>query len=432
MEIRGGSALRVSGTAVVETRPLWGEVMTETLRGLPFLSFRRGRGAVSPAEPFRGRVYQGLAAARFFAFALGIGLYVVPGIRAGETSLAIPLVALVGTVNVGRVLVPPFTVVRNKLAEEALLGTEFLLALALAIGTGGLDSPFLLICLAPVLSASLLGSVGTAAVLGSVGSLGVIVAHALAGWFTDLQLANVTSPSFLTVAILYISTTAVVVWLPFMANLNIQRRNWALATEAERQRLGQALHDDIAQTLAFLNIKGQRAEHLLTAGRASVTPSDIRDIAQGIRRAYISVRDFVDGSTRPLEGSLGDALRTLVGWWCQETGLGLHYLVSGAAQALGPDAVRHLAQIAREALVNSAKHAQASQVWLEVEWGAEAVTLRVRDEGRGFGVHQPRGLGINAMEERATVIGATLRIESEEGRGTAVTVTLPYARRGQP
>ena len=91
---------------------------------------------------------------------------------------------------------------------------------------------------------------------------------------------------------------------------------------------------------------------------------------------------------------------------------------------------RQLLQIAREALANVAKHADPTEVWLELEYEPGWVTMRIRDNGRGFSASQPRGHGLDIMKERADVIGASLTVESTPGEGTEVVVACPRGQDG--
>ena len=84
--------------------------------------------------------------------------------------------------------------------------------------------------------------------------------------------------------------------------------------------------------------------------------------------------------------------------------------------------------VVQEALSNARKHAQASEVFLEVSKG-DAWSLQVRDNGRGFVPDQEPGdrshVGMQIMRERASRVGATVQIESAPGQGTTVRLTLP-------
>ena len=81
----------------------------------------------------------------------------------------------------------------------------------------------------------------------------------------------------------------------------------------------------------------------------------------------------------------------------------------------------------QEALVNAAKHADATLIRVRVEADAEGLRLSVVDNGRGFqpGATAPTGYGLRSMRERAEAIGARLAVESEPRGGTRVVLLLP-------
>jgi signal transduction histidine kinase len=87
--------------------------------------------------------------------------------------------------------------------------------------------------------------------------------------------------------------------------------------------------------------------------------------------------------------------------------------------------------IGREALFNASRYANASQVLLELDYGKETFTLRIRDDGCGLdeAVAQPGcrpgHWGLPGMRERAAAIGARFELASRAGEGTEILVSLP-------
>ena len=85
-------------------------------------------------------------------------------------------------------------------------------------------------------------------------------------------------------------------------------------------------------------------------------------------------------------------------------------------------------QIAREAVMNSMKHADPRNLTITLWQTGDGVDLTVADDGKGFDTKQPQPeghFGSVMMRERATVTGGSFRVESEPGRGTTVTAHFP-------
>lgn len=84
-----------------------------------------------------------------------------------------------------------------------------------------------------------------------------------------------------------------------------------------------------------------------------------------------------------------------------------------------------LFRVAQEALTNVARHAQASRAVVTLSYLDEVVLLDVRDDGRGMARGRSGGFGLSSMRQRIRSIGGSVEIESEDGRGTAVSASVP-------
>jgi two-component system sensor histidine kinase UhpB len=103
---------------------------------------------------------------------------------------------------------------------------------------------------------------------------------------------------------------------------------------------------------------------------------------------------------------------------------------------LSPDMELVLYRVAQEALTNTVKHAHASYASVRLERSESDVSLAVSDNGVGFDRGRivrsdgiGLGLGLFGMEERATLLGGSLRIWSAPGNGTEVFAFLPLPKR---
>lgn len=217
-----------------------------------------------------------------------------------------------------------------------------------------------------------------------------------------------------------------------LANAVENLRTEALVREAavseERTMLARELHDSIAQSLAFMKIQ-------LSLLRAAVLRSDreqmvssVDEIDAGVKESLQDVRELlVHFRTRTNSDQIEQALHATLKKFEHQSGLKAHLQMRGHGVALPSDVQLQVLHVLQEALSNVRKHAQASQVWLEVDKGPPW-TFSVRDDGRGFEVAMLHGegtsFGLQIMRERAERIGATVSVTSTPGRGTQVTLTL--------
>jgi two-component system sensor histidine kinase DegS len=95
-----------------------------------------------------------------------------------------------------------------------------------------------------------------------------------------------------------------------------------------------------------------------------------------------------------------------------------------------------LFRIVQEAIINITRHANARNVYVELEAAESALVISIEDDGDGFDIHDVmrlpsengRGLGIMGMKERASLVEARLDIFSLPGRGTRLSVEIPLTQ----
>jgi signal transduction histidine kinase len=87
-----------------------------------------------------------------------------------------------------------------------------------------------------------------------------------------------------------------------------------------------------------------------------------------------------------------------------------------------------LFRVAQEALTNVARHAEATQVTVELHVTPDTVTLRVADDGKGFdpaAIQTKTTMGLQGMQERLAGLGGTLTVDTAPGVGTRIAACLP-------
>jgi signal transduction histidine kinase len=130
------------------------------------------------------------------------------------------------------------------------------------------------------------------------------------------------------------------------------------------------------------------------------------------------------------EGSLQSALHRLVIQMRAATDTALHYEIKGTVYRLPTEVESNLLRMGQEALTNAIKHANADEIRVELVYETAYCNLRVKDNGRGFGVGSiplSGRFGLLGMSERAERIGAQLSIQSQPGQGTEIVVIVNRA-----
>ena len=134
---------------------------------------------------------------------------------------------------------------------------------------------------------------------------------------------------------------------------------------------------------------------------------------------------MLDLRSTPLAGRpLAEALLALARAFTSETGVRVHIQAAGLPE-LPLRTEAELYRIVQEALTNVRKHADATQVTIVLRAGGGYLSLLVRDDGAGFAPESAgNGHGILGMRERARLLGGRLRLRSQPGQGTTVSLRL--------
>jgi len=205
------------------------------------------------------------------------------------------------------------------------------------------------------------------------------------------------------------------------------------AQEEERKRISRELHDETIQALVVLSRQldalASSSEGLPEDKKAHLEElwQQTNNIMQGLRRLSQDLRPAALDRL-----GLLPALEWLASDVAEYSGIKTKVNVLGTQRRLPEEAELVLFRIAQEALRNVWRHSQATKADITVEFAEDEIRITVSDNGKGFNLTETMGdlarggkLGLAGMQERTQLIGGTLTVQSEVGKGTRVTVEIP-------
>jgi PAS domain S-box-containing protein len=220
-------------------------------------------------------------------------------------------------------------------------------------------------------------------------------------------------------------------WLVFAFNVSERKAlEGALVTaiSAEQRRLGQDLHDGLAQDLTVASLLTGELSAQCEERKLPIFP-ELKQLAERIASALVNARSIAHGLS-PLTRSNGDLAAALA--------------VLAETSTVGETVVRvnthmesdlrltlesrtHLYRIAQEALQNALKHADARHVEIRLTVRPIKVMLEIIDDGRGMRHEESKGpgFGTNTMRYRSSAIGGLLSMRSRPDGGTVVSCLVP-------
>jgi PAS domain S-box-containing protein len=203
------------------------------------------------------------------------------------------------------------------------------------------------------------------------------------------------------------------------------------AQEAERQRIGQELHDDLGQKLVCLSLGIERLSK--DASRDQPIASHCGELRQ---QAAEIIQDVgrLSHQLRPTGlqyFGLPATLRSLCRQASDPNGVAVAFSTHGVMPEELPAPVSlALYRVAQEALRNALTHSASDRINVELTASDNVLTLVVADHGCGFDIanRNARGLGMAGMAERMHDVGGSMTIESRQGVGTTITASVQIKR----
>jgi PAS domain S-box-containing protein len=217
-------------------------------------------------------------------------------------------------------------------------------------------------------------------------------------------------------------------------NLRFYLKQVLQAQEEERKRISRELHDDAGQSLLLLIHRLDA----LASDPANKLAKPAKDKIARLHGLAVKILDGLRRYAQELRPAILDhmGLVAALGWMAEnldrEKRTKVIVEVRGTECELSPEAKLVLFRIAQEALNNVKKHSEATKAVVKLEYEPQKIILTITDNGKGFELPERLSdlastgkLGLTGMEERARLLGGTLRVQSKPGEGTTVTAELP-------
>jgi signal transduction histidine kinase len=215
-----------------------------------------------------------------------------------------------------------------------------------------------------------------------------------------------------------------------LARASLAERKIIEISEETQRQIGRELHDDLGQQLTGVAFMAEGLHQHLSSqnhpeaeNAAKITALINEAIAKAQHLAHdLHPVEMQESGLRAMLMRLASNTQAIFGIKCD-------FICEGEPRIETPLTDTNLFRIAQEAVHNAVKHSDASKITLTMTATPESLTIEVVDNGHGIGadddVESPRGLGMNTMRYRASVMNATLHIGDMPGGGTRVAVTLP-------
>jgi PAS domain S-box-containing protein len=216
-------------------------------------------------------------------------------------------------------------------------------------------------------------------------------------------------------------------------NLRFYIQQATRAQEEERKRISHELHDDTIQALVVLS---RQLDALASGGKG--LSGEARQRLEELWKQTDSILQGVRRMSQDLRPAAIDRLGLLpaIQWLASEvseySGVETKVSVIGKEHRLTEEGAIALFRIIQEALRNVWRHSGATSAEITIEFSDNSTSITVSDNGKGFTLAGKVGdlakqgkLGLAGMQERAQLVGGTIAVQSEPGKGTTITVEAP-------
>jgi PAS domain S-box-containing protein len=206
--------------------------------------------------------------------------------------------------------------------------------------------------------------------------------------------------------------------------------------EEELRRLSRELHDDLTQRLVVLAIEAGKLERRGEKSEHALPYESLLSISR-IKEQLISVSEDVHRISRQLHPTILDDLGLVRAMGSECAALQLRenlevvFQHENVPDGIPKDIALCLYRVVQEGLKNIVRHSGAARCDVVLRGGAEALSLTIQDQGKGFDREEVRnkpGLGLSSMRERVQLVRGDFGIDSRPGEGTVIRVRVPLTK----
>lgn len=205
-----------------------------------------------------------------------------------------------------------------------------------------------------------------------------------------------------------------------------------MAQEEERKRISREIHDGPAQMMAHVLMRSDIVERTYRDKGIDQALEELKALKVNVRNALSEVRRIIY-DLRPMAlddlgivPTLKKYLSTVEEY---NKGVHIHFQTIGQDCRLPTDTEVSVFRLVQESVNNAIKHANATDIWVKLEWRKESINFIVKDNGKGFDTNnmtKNQSFGIIGMQERLDLLEGTMNIKSEINQGTTYLFQVPY------
>jgi signal transduction histidine kinase len=195
--------------------------------------------------------------------------------------------------------------------------------------------------------------------------------------------------------------------------------------EQTRKKLATELHDNIGQLLSLTHVTLAS----VTPGKEEKTLMKVASATELVGRSIQELRQLsrlIHGEQLVRQGIVASIEQEIT--WLERTGqYSIHFKNRTKTLAAHPETELFLYRVFQEAISNLLRHSGADQIDIALDWDEDLLQLTVSDNGKGFDTSKDsRGLGLQSMQKRISMLSGTMQIRSAPGQGTSLIFSIPF------